>query len=213
MNILFCLPGSEYSGRFLTCWTNLLVHCLNKNYKVNVAQRSHDDCYNIRNLCLGGPNQKPFGGKVDYDYIMWIDNNILFTPDQFEQLLDHDTNIVSGIYLSDDGKSYSTIQYWDEDFYKKNGYFKLMTIDEVKDMKSQYGTFPVVATSLGFMLVKNGVFESMTYPWFKPEIFGFKRIKYLASEDVSWCLSAAKAGYMVTIDPSIVLKREVVSLL
>jgi hypothetical protein len=35
----------------------------------------------------------------------------------------------------------------------------------------------------------------------------------LASEDVSWCLSAAKAGYMVTIDPSIILKREVVSLL
>jgi hypothetical protein len=211
MNILFCLPGSEYSGRFLTCWTNLLVHCLNKNYKVNVAQRSHDDCYNIRNLCLGGPNQKPFGGKVDYDYIMWIDNNILFTPDQFEQLLDHDCDIIGGLYSTEDNKFYSTIQYWDEDYFRKNGYFKLMTKQDVDEMK-KYDTFPVVATGFGFMLVKNGIFESMTYPWFKPELHKVKRLKYFASEDIGWCLEANKLGYEVKIDPNVVLQREVVSL-
>jgi len=117
MKILFCLPGSEYSGRFLTCWTNLLIHCLQRNYQINVAQRSHEDCYSVRNMCLGGPNQKPFGGKVDYDYIMWIDSDILFTPQHLEQLLDHDVDIIGGVYPTEDTKYYTTLQYWDEDYY------------------------------------------------------------------------------------------------
>jgi hypothetical protein len=212
MKILFCLPGSEYSGRFLTCWTNLLIHCLQRNYQINVAQRSHEDCYSVRNMCLGGPNQKPFGGKVDYDYIMWIDSDILFTPQHLEQLLDHDVDIIGGVYPTEDTKYYTTLQYWDEDYYRKNGCFKMMSVQEVNDMKKQYDTFPVVATGFGFMLVKNGVFENMTYPWFKPELFRVKRLKYFASEDVNWCMEANKLGYKVMIDPNVVLQREVIKM-
>lgn len=215
MKILFCLPGKNYSGKFLMCWSELLAHCIKKTYKINIIQRY--DGVNTRNLCLGGDplngvTQKPYDGKVDYDYIMWIDNDVMFKPQHFESLLDHDVDIVSGVYPSDDGKSCCILQYWDEDHYKKHGVFKLMSLSEVNSMKNQYGKFPVVATGLGFILIKRGVFESMEYPWFKPDVFDIKRLKYLAKEDFSWCIKAANAGYKVIVDPNVILQREKVSL-
>jgi len=82
MKILFCLPGREFSGQFLQCWTNLLGYCYNKGHSVIYSQKYSCNIYYARNMCLGGnilagENQKPFGGKLDYDYMMWIDSDII----------------------------------------------------------------------------------------------------------------------------------------
>ncbi len=108
MKILFCLPGREFSGRFLQCWTNLLGYCYNNGHSVIYSQKYSCNIYYARNMCLGGnilagENQKPFGNKLDYDYMMWIDSDIVFTPQQFQKLLDHKEDIVSGIYKMDGG--------------------------------------------------------------------------------------------------------------
>ncbi len=39
---------------------------------------------------------------------MWIDSDIVFTPQQFQKLLDHKEDIVSGIYKMDGGTHYAT---------------------------------------------------------------------------------------------------------
>ena len=41
-----------------------------------------------------GINQKPFDGKIEYDYIMWIGRNIIFTVDMFK-LLFYNKQVVS----------------------------------------------------------------------------------------------------------------------
>jgi len=76
------------------------------------------------------------------------------------------------------------------------------------DFKSKYSKFPVVYTGFGFMLIKRGVFESMKYPWFRPEYVNIRGSKDFTMEDVAWCREATRLGYKVMIDPNIVVGHE-----
>jgi hypothetical protein len=31
VRVVFCIPGSSFSGKFLECWTNLVAWCLKNN--------------------------------------------------------------------------------------------------------------------------------------------------------------------------------------
>jgi len=78
--IIFCLPGKQFSNNFLMSWTKLLLWCTNQGMITHVSSKYSPLLYYVRNMCLGGSTmtgikQLPFGGKVDYDYIMWIDSN------------------------------------------------------------------------------------------------------------------------------------------
>ena len=121
--IIFCLPGREFSGRFLQAWTELVYACLSKGIQPIMSQHYSPLLYYVRNMCLGGDtvagiDQKPFQGKFDYDYIMWIDSVIVFTPDQFFRLIDADKDIVSGLYKMQNNIHYATVEEWNHDFYK-----------------------------------------------------------------------------------------------
>jgi GT2 family glycosyltransferase len=164
-------------------------------------------------MCLGGnilagENQKPYGGKLDYDYMMWIDSDIVFTPQQFQRLLDHKEDIVSGLYLMDGGTAYATVKDWNEEYFQQNGNFQFMTPDQIKPFQQNGKLFPSVYTGFGFVLIKRGVFESMKYPWFKPEFVDIRGSKDFTMEDVAWCREVTKLGYKVMIDPNIVVGHE-----
>lgn len=210
MKIVFCLPGKSYSGKFLQCWSSLLGWCLTNGINVAMQQNYSCNIYYARNMCLGGnvllgADQKPFGESVDYDYMMWIDSDIIFTTDQFSKLLNHNVDIVSGLYLMEDGQHYATVQNWNEEFFSKNGYFEFLTPVETI-MKREL--FPVNYTGFGFMLIKKGVFESMEYPWFRPEFVQIGNAKDFTMEDVSFCRIANKLGYKILIDPQVIVGHE-----
>ncbi len=131
-----------------------------------------------------------------------------FAPKQFQQLLDHKEDIVSGVYKMDGGTHYATVPYWDEDYFQQNGNFQFMDDKVLSDFKSKYKKFPVVYTGFGFMLIKRGVFESMKYPWFKPEFVNIRGSKDFTMEDVAWCREVNKLDYQVMIDPNIVVGHE-----
>lgn len=214
MRIVFALPGKQFSGNFLQSWTELLHACNQNNIQTALIQPYSPVVYYVRNMCLGGDNlkgvdQKPFGGNFDYDYIMWIDSDIVFNPDDFFSLLNHQSDIMSGLYIMSDNTHYATVPEWDLDFFKKNGYFKFLTREDVQDRKE---TFEVDYTGMGWMLVKKGVFESMKYPWFEPmwtEItIDGKEVREFASEDTSFCFRARENGYKVLVDPNVVVGHE-----
>ena len=61
------------------------------------------------------------------------------------------------------------------------------------------------------MLVRQGVFESIQYPWFRPEWkeFPFEPpVREFTSEDVSWCHLAKQQGWTINVDPEIVVGHE-----
>lgn len=173
-------------------------------------RRESPNIYYARNMCLGGDisrgeNQKPFNGRLDYDFIMWIDSDVLFKSEQFKVLLEHDKDIVSGLYLMKDGVHFATVKEWDENFFKKNGYFQFL---KPEDLNGQKDLLEVAYTGMGFMLVKRGVFETMVYPWFKPSEKKIGDMIDFTTEDVSFCLKAKENGFRVFVDGQIRLGHE-----
>lgn len=142
-------------------------------------------------------NTKPFKGNVTYDKILWIDSDIAWSPEDVLKLYESEKDIVSGAYLLASGEVTA---------YKKllgPGY----TFEEVLKMKDLE---KVDGTGFGFLCVKQGVFESLSRPWFQSswitmedeetkEEFSFP----IMGEDLSWCKRAREAGFEIWLDPTV----------
>jgi hypothetical protein len=211
LKIIFCLPGPSYSGTFLSCWSELLLWCLQNNIQIMLSQQYDAVVYYVRNKCLGGDvmrgiNQKPFDSRIDYDYMLWIDSDIVFTPEHLQKLLNWDQDIVSGVYLMQGGTHYASVENWNIEYFKKNGSFQFFT---KKDLEGKTGLINVAYTGFGFILIKKGVFESLEYPWFRPlyqEIS--ENVRDFSSEDVSICQIFREKGLKIYIDPLVKVGHE-----
>ena len=215
--IVLCIPGRNFSNKFLMSWTELITNLIRMGFTIRISQKYTSNVYYVRNMCLGGDvmrgiNQKPFDGKLDYDYLMWIDSDMVFTTQQFLKLLQHDKDIVSGLYLMDGGKNYATVKDWDLEFFRKNSYFQFLSPKDIQtwNQKNPGKLMEVEYTGFGWMLIKKGVFESLKYPWFSP-IYENKihpGVVDFCSEDVSFCQKILKKGYKIYVDPTIILGHE-----
>jgi hypothetical protein len=217
--IIFCLPGRTFSDNFLKSWTDLLVELPRNNIQWGLSQKYHVNRYFVCNSCLGGSsiggkNQKPFQGKIDYDYLMWIDSDQVFKPEHFFNLLNKakETNvsILSGLYLMQGGNFFATVEDWDKDFFKKNGFFKFLAPEDVSNRKQ---IFKVSYTGFGWLLVKKGVFESLEYPWVRPTWFDEDGVFEMTTTDCGFMHRAAEKGFSTYIDPTIVVGHEKTSVL
>ncbi len=212
MKIIFCLPGASYSGRFLQCWTNLLAELPKYKISYGLSQDYLCNIYHSRTKVLGasldrGVDQKPFDGKVDYDYIMWIDSDMVFQPEQFFKLIDHDKDIASGMYMMQDNINYATVKRMDENFFAKNGYYRFLQREDIKRMKDK--PFKVDYTGMGWMLVKYGVIEKLKYPWFYPRKKTYPNgWEEFVWDDVEFCHRVKEAGVGVWVDPTIIVGHE-----
>ena len=102
MKIIFCIPGNSFSNKFLKCWTQLTMELHRRGFEYELLSQYAPNIYKVRSLLLGGHRkfgvyQTPWQGKKEYDYIMWIDSDQVFEPDDFFKLLKHDKDIVSAI--------------------------------------------------------------------------------------------------------------------
>jgi len=216
LTIIFCLPGRSFSGDFLEAWSELLQKCLLNGIRPFLSRKYDPVVYYARNKCLGGSvlrgiGQKPFDGKVPYDYMMWIDSDIVFTFEQVMQLIKRDKQIVSGMYLMEGGKQFAMVKNWDMEFFRNNGCFQFLTPE---DVSGQTDLIEVAYSGLGFMLVKNGVFESLEYPWFRPIMHNLgDNIVEFSSEDTSLCYMLREKGYKIYVDPMVKVGHEKVSIL
>ena len=211
MNVVICLPGDSFSNDFLKCWTEFLFFCNRAQINPIISIHKNSNVYFVRSICLGasvirGVDQKPFDGKIDYDYIMWIDSDIIFQPIQFAQLIERGEDICGGLYLMEGGKQYAAVKNWDIDYFRNNGTFQFLTPDDIKDITD---IIEVSYTGFGFLLMKRGVIERIEYPWFEPVVTEFdENIKDFASEDVSFCKKANKFGITIHIDPTVIVGHE-----
>lgn len=216
--IVVCLPGNNFSNNFLLSWTTFLADCLTKNYKIIVSNKYTSNVYFVRSLCLEanvlrGTDQKPFAGKLDYDYILWLDNDIVFKSEQLFSMIETldknpDMHILSGLYAMDGGSKFPCVKDLDTEYFKKHGSFEFISTKE--DLGSEL--FTLDYAGMGLMLVRKGVFEAISYPWFKPRTFTFDHddvhIEDFCSEDVAFCLNAKDKGFKVYLDPKIRVGHE-----
>ena len=200
MKVIFCIPGNSFSNRFIKCWTKLQQELNKKNIEYELMCEYTPNIYYIRGMLLGGnyslgPSQKPWQGEKDYDYIMWIDSDIIFEPEQFFKLLGHDKDMVSGLYLKKpqgDGLEDIPVSY--ACFVDDNGLRNLFTHEVNGELMK------VKANGMGWMLIKKGVFEKIDYPW-------FGMINH-HGEDISFQMRAKDVGFDSYVDSSILVGHE-----
>jgi hypothetical protein len=91
--IVFCLPGRSCSYTFLKNFVQLCFDMVQNQMSIQISQDYSSMVNFARCKVLGanvtqGPWQDPWQGKLDYDWQLWIDNDIVFNTEKFWQLCD-----------------------------------------------------------------------------------------------------------------------------
>ena len=234
--IVFCLPGRGVSYQFLKSFVQLCFDLVQNQMSIQISQDYSSMVNFARCKCLGanvlrGPDQLPWDGKLEYDYQLWIDSDIVFNSDKFWQLCDlavpedvvstnedgettwdetKENSIAAGWYATEDGKTTSVAHWLDEDDFRNNG--GVMNHEMVDGISKRSKPFTVDYTGFGWVMIKKGVFEhdEMKYPWFAPkmQVFESGEVQDMCGEDVSFCLDAKEAGFEIWCDPRIRVGHE-----
>ena len=241
--IVFCLPGRGCSYIFLKNFVQLCFDMVQNNMSIQISQDYSSMVNFARCKVLGanvlrGPNQKPWDGKLEYDYQLWIDSDIVFDTAKFWQLCDlafpadavvkeevkdeegnvtqvkttvdetKKNGIVAGWYATEDGSTTSVAHWLEEDDFRKNG--GVMNHETVETMSKRKKPFTVDYTGFGWVMIEKGVFEKLEYPWFAPQmqVFESGEVQDMCGEDVSFCLDAQKADFEIWCDPRIRVGHE-----
>lgn len=136
-----------------------------------------------------------FAVKNGFDYVLYADSDMVFTSNDVNALLEHDADIVSGLYVSRNGENrnvaYSQIIQRRRFPYREP---KLIVDSGVT------GYAEIAACGFGFCLIKTEVIKSMA-----------KRYKSLfepfggVGEDIAFCIRAKRCGYKIMIDRDVKL--------
>lgn len=178
--IVICSPGVTFTHGYLRSF--IKTQSLLSEYQIEFRNGKSSDVTIARNRCLYDPEEhgnkpdiKPFDGQP-YDYMLWIDSDMVWEPEHIKQLIERDVDFVTGFYpISTEGV---TNCGWE--FGKRSAriYINQVTTE----------FFTVDWCGLGFALIKRGVFEKVGYPWFQSytmELHDGTRMT--RSEDVSFC--------------------------
>lgn len=131
-----------------------------------------------------------FAVNEGYDYVLYVDSDMIFSADDLKKLLAHDTDIVSGLYVTRHGEN-KNVAYSEIHKRVDNPYKPPELINDTRD----YGYGKIAACGFGFVLIKTGVLKTMFERYrslFEPK-WGF-------GEDIAFCHRAKKCGYKIYID-------------
>lgn len=211
MKIIFCLPGKQFSGKFIRCWSTLLVFAVKSGIECYVRNLYSSNVYHGRNLILseqktGNVEQHMYVKPLEttgYDYTMWIDSDMTFKPADFRKLIEYDRPIVGGIARMGPKGQIACGNFLE------SGEIFFHTEEGIKNVeKDESGLVKVDWTGFAFLCIKNGVFESMPYPWFRPMTRVVDKHLFFPSEDVGFCILAKKYGWDIFVDPEMKIGHE-----
>ena len=218
--IVFCLPGRGCSYIFMKNFVQLCFDLVQSGLSIQISQDYSSMVNFARCKVLGanvlrGPKQIPWDGKLEYDYQLWIDSDIVFDTSRFWQLCDlalpaegEERSITAGWYCTEDGHTTSVAHWLEEDDFRKNG--GVMNHETLESISKRRKPFTVDYTGFGWVMIKKGVFENMEYPWFAPKMQQFEsgEVQDMCGEDVSFCLDAKDMGHEIWCDPRIRVGHE-----
>ena len=198
MKIVLCIPGDTYIREVMVDIVNFTREAQALNWDLYVQLEYTSNIYKVRNKLLGGnvnlgKEQKPFNGKIEYDYVLWIDSDIRFNIEMIKALLSHKKDVISGLYRMTSGRYAAMIN--NEDFIS---YEDLQKKRDENDM----GIFTVNSCGMGICLMSRKALETIKYPWFRP-IYN-EHNGNLLGEDTAICVQLRRAGFDIYCDPNVV---------
>lgn len=201
VDLVIATPGHSLMGGYVKSLIDTVAELSNRGISWAFSNAYESHVADARETTLSGTKDnsvlenRPFQGLLNYKKILWIDSDIVWTPEDVIKLYESDKDIVSGAYLLATGEvtAYPVALK------------RALTYDEVLPMTE---LMKVGAIGFGFVCIKQGVFESLSRPWFQSAIttltvdgkdFTFPII----GEDISFCERARANGYDIWFDPTV----------
>jgi FkbM family methyltransferase len=129
-----------------------------------------------------------------YDYLFAVDSDISFPPDTLARMLNHNRDLVSGVYIQRIPGTHVI------EIMRKNQWGGVSHVDWA-DIKGQ-GLVPIDGCGFGCVLVKAEVFKAIPYPHFL--YHSAIDHKNTVSEDVHFCNQMRDRRFKLWCDTSIV---------
>lgn len=129
----------------------------------------------------------------EFDYIFWLDSDMVFPSYVLQQFMQHDKDIVAGLYFR---RAYPFTPVAFSELRRDNGVLKMKDLEEwPKDL------FEVDGVGFGCVLMKTDCLFDIAGKeggvWFTPTPD--------AGEDAAFCLRAKEYGYEIWVDPTVKL--------
>lgn len=131
----------------------------------------------------------------NYDYLLFVDSDMVFNPEDFDRLMAHNVGICSGLYVTRAGER-KNVAYEKIITRRRFPYREPKLIED----KSTTGFAPVSACGFGFCLIKTSVLKSM-FKYYRSLFEPFKGV----GEDIAFCIRARRIGYKTFIDRDVKL--------
>ena len=130
-----------------------------------------------------------------YDYVLYADSDMIFNADNIKALVSHNTDIVSGLYVTRHGEN-TNVCYSDIITRRQFPYRtpRLIADDKITGYSETAGI------GFGFCLIRTSCLAKM-----------FKRYKSLfeprwgVGEDIAFCIRARRCGFKVFVDRDVKL--------
>lgn len=203
VNVAICTPGSSLTSGYVRSLLETIDELSKQRITWSFSNQSTSNVFSAREQTLWGNNQllfdenKPFQGTLDYDKIIWIDSDISWTPDDFIKLYKSNKDVTSGAYLLGTGE----VMAFKEHLSSPLLYTDVLNMKELVQIK---------AAGFGFLAVKQGIFESLSKPWFQSVAvdiaFDGAEVTHkfnIQGEDISWCKRVTDLGYEIWLDPTV----------
>lgn len=207
VNVVIATPGNKLTSEYVKSLL-LTIQVLNANgitwhyqneYASLVTNAREATITGSRNLEIF--NVSPGKGFYTYDKIFCIDSDIVWNPEHFLKLYTSGYDIVSGVYYEAEGQNAVVHQTKDS--------FAMMPRAQVEIYQRADTVIPVYGVGLGFICIRQGVFERLKRPWYglgkvKQEVGGVE-YEIPLGEDLYWCERVAENGDIVHLDPTVVV--------
>jgi len=185
-----------------------------KDTRVFLINDYSSDIYNCRNALLLPDSFKnglkepfaPFAGKIDYDWMLWIDSDMVFKPEDVERILSHNVDMVSGICPIDQERAAIARFYLEDGKRIGLSYFSIKGIPNAN--REENGLISIDFTGFAFTAVRRGVFEAITHPWFRFQHLDCGDRQIQTSEDFGMCERIREAGFSIWADPEVKIGHE-----
>lgn len=211
LRFVFCVPGNSFSNIFVPCILRTAIYFGQQGWGFRYKTDYTANIFAVRTLLMKGSGYKkkedfdtPFFNEDEYDYMMWIDSDMVWVPEQIHRMLNHKFDICTGVTQLGAGRT-NIGKSLDEDYLGEHGIWEDYNID---DIRSRVDPFECAFAGFAFILIKRGVFEKVGFPWFKPRYAKAWDREVLLAEDISFCLEARDKGFKVMCDPTVELGHE-----
>lgn len=189
MKICFCLPGNSFTNLNFFSWVKLQKYLDKGDWQYQVRIRYQADMWHVRNgLVLNADaSYIPDTGKLvpfeiedkpgeQYDLSMWIDSDVIYEPQDFENLYrtligNPEADMVTGFYMMNSEERSTVVgEFATKESNWLTQYHYIDKIKELAENVPEHSLIPADFSGFGFVIIKTKVFNAMTYPWFESQL-------------------------------------------